>query len=366
MEHSQSETINVDFERSPINSPASSHTSLFELANAMSSTSKSHTITVARRTSSLPAARVDELCTSKRRRCDGTPEEPSRSSFVEQCPKPQRSLPCTFCTGCSHSHCIVCITEPPERVFGENWCWCETDMCLFKNWGMTKARFPQLVEAFGKMAFTPATPKISHEVKLDTPRFWRCNCRNHIIPRGEPGDVIINLDTKEKTVIPPREPRGFSLPTYRGRGGGRGGYLQSQVEKLEKKLESFDKKSEKKKKKKKKRKGKKSHHKKRRAMSSSDSSSSSSSSSDDSSSCSNTSSRTHKSGGRQKHHAKSSQMARDFYARRHGFDQQGSSTQGRGYGGDATRGRGVTRGGLRGDVGHSSQQNEYTDEYNQE
>ena len=76
---------------------------------------------------------------------------------------------------------------------------CECDTCLFKNLGFTKTRFPQVVEEYGRLAFTPS--KGANDVQIETPRFWRCGCRNHIIPRGEPGNVIINLETKERTIV---------------------------------------------------------------------------------------------------------------------------------------------------------------------
>ena len=89
----------------------------------------------------------------------------------------------------------------------------------------------------------------------ETPKFWKCGCRNHIEWREEPGDIKINLTTGERTIVPPRPSRGFTLPQYRGRGRGYGSNLYDKCETIEKKLEVIAAMKSKKNKKDKKKKG---------------------------------------------------------------------------------------------------------------
>ena len=69
---------------------------------------------------------------------------------------------------CKHAHCVLCLETPPEREFGNVYCDCECDSCLWKNPGLTGKKFANLIDSFGKMSFFPKqTNKKSCETQVD-------------------------------------------------------------------------------------------------------------------------------------------------------------------------------------------------------
>ena len=137
-----------------------------------------------------------------------------------------------LCGNCKKMHCVFCIEEVPKRKFGEYFCECSTDTCLWKNAGICEARFGTLTSKYGIMSFqkqgSPESPASSHK-NMDTqteyviqehtssskndnlsfeektgqiegrfkigtsepPDFWRCLCKLHIIPRPKKDEVTL-------------------------------------------------------------------------------------------------------------------------------------------------------------------------------
>ena len=119
----------------------------------------------------------------------------------------------TFCDGCSHAHCIFCCDKPVVVPQVDEPCHCGTSTCLFRNPGLCGLRFPELVDQLNELKIKRnkekklnkyklkalSKPKMVSK-KLETPHFWSCGCRTHIVPRPDKGDATFTVKIDSKRV----------------------------------------------------------------------------------------------------------------------------------------------------------------------
>ena len=119
----------------------------------------------------------------------------------------------TFCDGCSHAHCIFCWDKPVVVPQVDEPCHCGTSTCLFRSPGLCGLRFPELVDQLNELKIKRNKAKKMNKYKmkalnqlnmvskkLETPHFWRCGCRSHIVPRPDKGDTTFSVKIDSKRV----------------------------------------------------------------------------------------------------------------------------------------------------------------------